>query len=391
MPSLNRRDFLKRSALGAAGTLAAAPLLSAHSAPPPDEKPAPVRRTLGRTGIKLPVVSMGVMRSDNPGLVRAALRTGIVHFDTAHGYQRGGNEEMLGRVLEEYPRHSYVLGTKVKWDGREDFLEKFALSLTRLRMTHVDILYAHSASSRSDVLDESLLETLKELKRDGKIRHAGVSTHKNEPEVIRAAAESRVIDVVLTSVNFRQEHYADVKQAIAFAAAQGVGIVAMKTMAGAYFDKGRTEPINCRAALKWALQDENIATSIPGITSYDELEADFSVAADLTLSETEKAELRLGDLRGGLYCNGCETCTGTCARSLPIPDLMRGYMYTYGYGNAVMGRDLVLAAGGGADPCSGCASCTAQCVKGFDLRARLGDVSRLAAIPEELLSGVHCA
>jgi predicted aldo/keto reductase-like oxidoreductase len=393
MPRLDRRQFLKRTTLGTAAALAAGPLRSpAHPSENHEtEEPLPLRRTLGRTGIKLPVVSMGVMRADNPGLVRAAMKRGIVHFDTAHGYQRGTNEEMLGKVLSEYPRQSFVLGTKVPWRGREDFLSKFEISLGRLKMTHVDILYAHSVSSRGDVLDDELLGTLKELKQSGKVRHAGVSTHKNEPEVIRAAAESNVIDVVLTSVNFRQEHYPEVKSAIAEATRQGVGIVAMKTMAGGYFDKDRSDPINCRAALKWALQDENVATSIPGITSYDELEADFSVASDLTLTDAERAELRLGDLRGGLYCNGCDTCTGSCSRALPIPDLMRGYMYTYGYARAVMGREVVLQAGTGVSPCEGCAECTARCVKGFDLKARLADVSRLAAIPEELLSGVHCA
>jgi len=45
-----------------------------------------IKRRLGKTGLELPVVSMGVMRSDQPALVRAALAAGMVHLDTAHGY-----------------------------------------------------------------------------------------------------------------------------------------------------------------------------------------------------------------------------------------------------------------------------------------------------------------
>ena len=114
MTNFNRRDFLKQSILGASGALIATPALGAHhSGPQPgDQKPALVRRPLGRTGLVLPVVSFGVMRADNPGLIRAAMKEGIVHFDTAHGYQRGNNEEMLGKVLAEYPRESLRPGDK---------------------------------------------------------------------------------------------------------------------------------------------------------------------------------------------------------------------------------------------------------------------------------------
>lgn len=393
MTNFNRRDFLKQSLLGASGAMIATPALAApRSSPQPaDEKPALIRRPLGRTGIVLPVVSFGVMRADNPGLIRAAMKEGIVHFDTAHGYQRGSNEEMLGQVLSEFPRESFVIATKVKYDGPEDFRGKFLLSLQRLKMDYVDILYVHSLTSRDEVLDREILEVIQEVKKSGRAKHLGVSTHKNEPEVIRAAIESGVYEIVLTAINFRQDHIADVKAAVAEAGKAGIGIVAMKTMAGAFFDKDRTDPIDCKAALKWVLQDENICTSIPGITAFDTLAQNASVNTDLTLTAEEKASLRLGDAQGGLYCNGCEVCTGSCGRSLPIPELMRGYMYTHGYGNAVMGRDLVTSLGTGVNPCTGCDTCTARCVKGFDIRQRIADVSRLAAMPEEFLSGAHCA
>ena len=70
-----------------------------------------IYRTLGKTGIKLPVVSMGVMRADNPNLVKAAYENGMTHFDTANGYQGGRNETMLGEIFREWEcRHS-------RWNG----------------------------------------------------------------------------------------------------------------------------------------------------------------------------------------------------------------------------------------------------------------------------------
>jgi predicted aldo/keto reductase-like oxidoreductase len=391
MTPFTRRQFLA-SVAGTSGALIL-PRFAREGDSLPQDTPPPktITRPLGRTGITLPIVSMGVMRADNPGLVRAALKSGMVHLDTAHGYQKGKNEEMLGALLKETPRESFVIATKIPPDDRDSYLEKLELSLQRLQMSYVDILYLHGVSSRNGVLDPEMLGVMKEIKASGKARHVGLSTHKNEPEVIRAAIESGVYEVVLTSVNFRQDHYADVKAAIAEAAAAGIGIVAMKTMAGAFFDKGRTEPINCRAALKWVLRDPNITTAIPGITSFDQLSENAGVNSDLTLSEEERKSLRLGDLQGGLYCNGCERCVSSCVRALPIPEYMRAYMYTHGYANGRMGRDLLGDLGMPADPCAGCDGCTARCVKGFTIRERISDVARLHAVPAEFLSGVDLA
>ena len=62
-----------------------------------------IYRSLGKTGIRIPIVSMGVMNANNPQLVQAALDAGIVLFDTAHMYQGGRNEEMIGKVIKGSP------------------------------------------------------------------------------------------------------------------------------------------------------------------------------------------------------------------------------------------------------------------------------------------------
>jgi predicted aldo/keto reductase-like oxidoreductase len=389
MSKLNRRDFIKRSMVGASYAFMATPALSGISTQigkTGSKQKSIIKRWLGKTGLELPVVSMGVMRSDNPGLVRAALAAGMIHLDTAHGYQRGKNELMLGEVLKEYPRSSFVIATKIGADGEEDSLEKLDISLQRLCMKYVDILYLHGASSRDDVLSPEMLDTMITAKKTGKVKHLGVSTHRNEPEVIQAAAESGVHEVVLSAINFKQDHYQEVKKAIANAAAAGVGIVGMKTMAGAFHDREKTQPINCKAALKWVLQDENVTTTIPGITSFDQLAENASVNEDLTLTEQEKADLAIGQSKGGLYCQGCERCVSQCRRSLPIPDLMRAYMYSYGYGEPAMGHELLTGLRVRENPCIGCDSCPVNCAKGFAVAEKIRDITRLNTVPAEFLS-----
>ena len=417
--NLERRDFLKLGAGSlAAGALSAGCATMASSpetkmppagaAPPPKPVPAaepapvaktvgPPRRTLGRTGIEVPIVSMGVMNADNPNLVRAALDGGIFLLDTAHGYQDGRNEEMLGTVLKDRKRDSFVLATKVhlstldrktglfsKETRGEEIEEKLDISLKRLGLDHVDILHLHNQSARESVLYPPVLRALEKAKRDGKARFLGLSTHKNEPEVIRAAVEAKLYDVVLTSYNFRQDHHPEVQKAIAEAAQAGLGIIAMKTQAGVYWDKEKESPINMKAALKWALRDPNVHTAIPGFTTLDQLQTDLEVLRDPTLTDDDKRSLEAPKVVG-FFCQGCDQCLDPCLEKLPIPDLMRSFMYAHAYRNREAAQALLLELGLPESPCDDCDECPVRCAKGFDVRQRVRDIVRLREVPREFL------
>ncbi|HDR89466.1 MAG TPA: oxidoreductase [Bacteroidetes bacterium] len=391
---MDRRNFFKSAALGASGVMMGKTVL-ASSASQTEGKL--VYRTLGRTGLQIPVVSMGVMRADNPNLVRAALEKGVTLFDTAHGYQRGNNERMLGEVLQDYPRDSFIVGTKVGPTGKdrqtgdltsdtdpEEFERMFHISLERLQMDYVDILHVHGLSSRQSVTFEPLLKKLEQIKQEGKARFIGFSTHQNMPEVIDEAAESGFYDVVLTSYNFQMADWKEMNHALEKAAAAGIGLIAMKTMAGAFFDNDRTQPINVKAALKWALLNPNIHTSIPGYTSFNELEESFSVMENLHLSDDEMKDLRLAQHEASLFCLGCNDCLGQCSKGLSIPDLMRGYMYTYGYRAYAEARELVASLDLPSEPCSDCAECTVTCRRGYQVAERISRVARWKDVPADL-------
>ena len=401
MSNLNRRTFLKTSVLGAAGAFVGNRLVGAEKLSPVSmgrKEGKVIRRKLGNTNIELPIVSFGVMRADNPALIPAAIEAGYEHFDTAHGYQNGNNEKMLGKVLKDYPRDSFTIATKVPPEEKDRktghllsgstkkaFLEKLDISLKRLQMDYVDILYAHSMSSRQAVEFEPILDALQTAKKQGKARYIGLSTHSREHEVIDQAIKTGVHEVILTAYNFKQDHRDQVKDAIARASKAGIGIVGMKNMSGGSMGKDSERTMNFKAALKWVLNDPHVHTNIPGIINFQQLKENFSVMQDINLTPSEKEFLYAASMEKGLYCNACGECVGSCRKGLPIPEMMRAYMYAYGYREMKKAREVLDEQQIQDDPCADCTLCTASCVKGFDVRGKLADITRMGQIPHEFL------
>ena len=402
MKGMGRRDFLKSSVAGLGGFI----YLSSNEKRPlrmvEDKKEGEkkmVYRVLGKTGIKLPVITMGVMNTDNPNLVKAALNAGMFHLDTAQTYQRGTNEAMIAEELKGRSRDSFAISTKARLSidqktglyseeaTEEAYTKKIDTSLKSLGLDYVDIYHHHGLWVRETVLYEPVLKALAKAKRAGKVRAIGVSTHRNEPEVIQAAIDSKVYDVVLTAYNYRQEHAAELKKSIARAAEAGLGIVAMKTIGGVrVMEKPGSESIDVKAALKWVLQDPNVSTIIAGFTTFDQMNMNLSIMKDLALTKTERENLRRATLLSGLYCQGCGQCVSQCAYQLPIPDLMRAYMYIYGYRNLVAAQDLLFSLNLPAEICGDCTSCPVKCLNRWNVSDRIQNVVRLREVPPDFIA-----
>jgi predicted aldo/keto reductase-like oxidoreductase len=394
-----RREFLQIAALAGAMVTPAKALTGGVDEPEPRKF---VYRTLGRTGIKLPIVSMVSCYAVN--LVQAAFDEGIAYFHSSGGYAEGEHERLLGKALRPFPRDSFVVGTcadvpysRGKGGGPtldvgtgvdpRRIVESLDDSLKRLGLDYIDIYYFGSVGTRDPVFHEPYLEAFEKLKRSGKTRFVGITTHSNEPAVIRAAVTSKFWDVVLTAFNFRQSHREDVRAAIHEAATAGLGVVAMKTQAGVYWDGSRKRRINMKAALKWALQDENVHTSIPAFMNFEEMEEDISVMENPALTEQEKGDLGIGDEMGfsGNYCQQCGQCLPQCPAGVDIPLLMRSHMYALAHRQPGKARRTLSGWSARDVPCTDCADCAVDCALGLDVRSRALDVVRLLDVPSELL------
>jgi len=387
---INRRQFMKSSVAGMAGFICL-PSTAKRQGKNQKEKKL-IYRTLGKTGIRVPVIGMGILSSGSPALMRAALDAGITHFDsTAAQPQQMRNEEMIGEVLKGLPRESVVFGTKIhlrqdyktglytKEATEDEFLKKLDMALKRLKMDYVDIVYHHMVSRRESAFHEPAMKAMEKAKKAGKARFLGITTHSNMPEVVQAAADSNFYEVVMASYNYKQKNRWQVKEAIAKAADAGLGVVAIKVIRGG-LGKGE-KPVNPRASLKWVLQDSNVHATIPGFSNFEEMSVDLSVMEDLNLTEAEKNDLKRGASVSGLYCQGCGQCLQQCCDELPIPDLMRAYMYAYGYHQPALAQSLIASLALPRHACEGCSSCKVVCLNEWKVKEKVRDIIRLRNVP----------
>jgi len=403
---MNRRNFISAGLAGIAGAFAF-PHIGCKGAADKsieEEKNGKlVYRTLGKTRIKLPIVSLGTMDDTSEALTRTALDSGIAHIATAQYYARGRVEEFVGKILKHYKREDIILATGVipqpidyksgVYSNDTDiakFEKDFEGSLQRMDVDYVDIFYLPFAAKKESVMFEPLMKSMEKIKEAGKARFLGIGSHSFVPEAVRAAADSGFYDVAMLAYNFQIKDIEERKQAVAYAANKRMGIVAMKTITGESWmiNNKQVAVSNPKAALKWVLQNENIHTAVPGITSFNQLETDLSVMEDLMLTPEEKAYLELARLnhKDGLFCQGCGTCLKQCPSAPDIPTLMRCYMYTYGYRDLAAAVRNIESVKENPIACADCSSCVVKCPMGFDIKERVLDIIRLRDFPPEFFA-----
>ena len=385
----SRRDFLYAGlALPVAGLASTAGFGKAtvQSSPPPSLASTPklTYRTIGKTALKVTAVGFGCMVTSDASVIERASDIGINYFDTARGYQHGNNERMVGAALKK-KRKDLVLSSKSGGRTKDSLLSDLDTSLRELGTDFLDIWYLHGRDRTSDVPDE-LFEAQQIAKQQGKIRFAGLSTH-NAKDMIPFLVKKGALDVVLTTYNFTMDKR--MEAVIEQASNAGLGVVAMKVMAGGFragnprkaFYPQLTKEGAMLAALKWVLKNPKVDTTIPSMTDMDQLEENLKAMAEPYSQVEEKLLAQQLDHISPLYCRMCGDCEGSCTKGLPVANLLRYLTYAEGYGQFSLGREhfLALPAEVTSVRCQDCVSCTVTCPFGVKVSSRLARAQELFA------------
>jgi hypothetical protein len=329
-------------------------------------------------------MGFGCLLTSDASVIERAADIGINYFDTARSYQHGNNERMVGSALRK-KRKAVVLSTKSMAPTKEGALSELDTSLRELGTDYLDIWHLHCKDKTSDVPDE-LFEAQQIAKKQGKIRFAGVSTH-NTKDLIPFLVQKDATDVVMFTYNFSMNTSIDAF--IGQASQAGMGVVAMKVLAGGYREVKPTDPVYAKlsregvmpAALKWALKNPKINTTVPSTVDMDQLEENMRAMAEPYSEVDEKLlAMRLEHI-GPLYCRMCGECEGTCAKNLPVANMLRYLTYADGYGQFSLGREhfLALPAEATSARCNDCATCTVTCPFGVKVSSQLARAQELFA------------
>ena len=351
-------------------------------APAPTAAPVIRKRKLGQTGLEVSEVAFGCMITSDQSVIERAADLGVNLFDTARGYQGGNNERLVGAALKGR-RDKVLISTKSHGGTKAEALAHLEESLRQLGTDHVDIWYLHGKKAPAEITDE-LLDAQRTAKEQGKIRFAGVSLHSGHAEVIPAAIEKKM-DVVLVTYNFTMGDRIDPLLRSAHEA--GVGVVAMKVMAGGRDDKAKAarEKLASQggmlSALKWVLRSPYVHATIPSTTDMAQLDENLRAMSEpWTPADEQKLVARLELIRPD-YCSMCGRCEGTCPKGLPVADVLRYLTYAEGYGQFALGREhfLALPAAQRDVRCRDCAQCAVRCPQGVEVARRLGRAQSLFA------------
>lgn len=287
--TMNRKQFLTRSTESIIG-VGLAGLASA-----PDGESAATSnvefRTIGKTGIRVSAVGIGMSRTNEPAVLKRCLDLGITFIDTGRMYSEGKNEEMVGTVIRDI-RKNLVVMSKIdqKLMGDRAAMEKSVDdSLKALRTDFIDILLVRGATSEEFVNDPVLMEVFARAKKSGKIRFCGFSSHSGSADIIlKAGVKTGFYDVAMIPYNhaghfthsvygiYSEWDQAAKEREIAAATAAGMGIMVMKTCSGGPRKEEGEEKASYRSALKWILRNKNIASLVVGMGNFREIAEDIS-------------------------------------------------------------------------------------------------------------------
>ena len=198
-------------------------------------------RLLGKTGLQLPVLSFGasslgqefrkVSLDDALKSVRVALDCGLNFIDTSPFYGRGMSEVLLGIALQDVPRDSYTLCTKL---GRYDLphfdfsakrvAESVDVSLHRLGTDHLDIVLCHDIEfvPMQQIVDETI-PALRKIQQSGKVRFIGFSGYPMK--IFKFICDQTSVDCALSynQSTLQNTRYAD--EIVPYLKTKGVGVM----------------------------------------------------------------------------------------------------------------------------------------------------------------------
>lgn len=319
--------------------------------------------TLGMGNMRLPLKgSNGPIDEEKAReIIEYAYHNGINYFDTAYRYHEGESERLVGRVLNQFPRESWYLASKMPGhmmqykNGKVEFIgylsgmtktspaEIFEEQLEKCGVDYFDFYLLHNLceTSYDFYTDEDLgvVDYLLEQKKAGRIRHLGFSAHGRAETIDNFLNWKDCFEFAQIQLNYMDWFLQDAGKKYEVLTKHNIPVIVMEPCRG-----GRLANLNEMAnnLLKSARPEDSIAswafrfvqslpkvqTVLSGMTTMEQLKENIGIfSKEDPVTDQENALLRqvISTMVNLIPCTACRYCCEGCPQGLDIPKLISMY------------------------------------------------------------------
>jgi hypothetical protein len=350
--------------------------------------------------MRLPMDGDEVNKNEFCKMIDAFLEAGFNYFDTAHGYINGKSELAIGECLSKrYDRSEFLLANKLTgtyFEKQDDIRPFFENQLKWCQVEYFDFYLMHAQGKNNYPKFQACnaYETAYELKKEGKIKHLGLSFH-DRPEVLEQILNDHP-EVEFVQIQFNYADYEDPsvesrrvyevcekhnKPVIVMEPVKGGNLVNLPENANEIIQKLGSGS-NANIAIRYAAGFPQMAVVLSGMSDLKQLKDNVGVMKEFTpLNETEKEAVEkvqtiLQELNV-VPCTSCHYCVeeNHCPMNIRIPDMFESLNNFKVFNNKKMlgyyEKALIKDEHAKASECIGCGQCEEVCPQHLTIREYL--------------------
>ena len=332
-------------------------------------------------------------------MVDCYLDAGFSYFDTAHVYYDGKSERALREGLtSRYPRDRYVLTNKLTsgcFEKEEDILPLFESQLAACGVEYFDFYLFHSVlqGNYPKYTNCHAFEIVQELKKQGKVKHIGMSFHDSPEFLDRVLTEHPEIEIVqiqynyldLDDPNVQSQGCMDVlkkhdKPALVMEPIKGGGLVFLPDAALEKLE-ALHEGSPAEIALRFVAEQDRVVMVLSGMNTLEQMRENVAFMKD-PKPLSKAAHRAIAEVREMIHalklveCTGCRYCTEGCPMRINIPGIFRVVNDGIKFPNRPNSRyGWVTRDGGKASECIGCGQCEDICPQHLPIRDLLREAA----------------
>lgn len=361
-----------------------------------------IKGNLGFGCMRLPMTDAEVNKEEFCRMIDAFIKAGYNYFDTAHGYIEGKSETAIRECLSQrYPREDFVLANKISYwcfEKEEDILPLFESQLELCGVEYFDFYLFHCLNKESYAKHQrcNTFEIVKELKKQGKIKHIAMSFHDTADFLDKILTEQPYMEAVQLQLNYLDYDDPTVQSKACYDVAQkhGKKVIVMEPVKGgnlvnlppkaAEILKTLGNETEASYALRYVANYPEVFMILSGMGSMDMINDNINTMKTLKpllkeeIEVYDKVRKTIRELRL-IPCTKCNYCFEVCPSKIYISHILDEYnSFLTAKISRSEAQKRLLTEDSKLDTCIECGKCEKNCPQSIKIREQFKKIKSLA-------------